>query len=73
MNVCMTATHELGHMFGLQHCIYYECLMMGTNSPAEAARKPAYFCPICYRKLHSCLQFDHVAKAKEMFQVCDKI
>ena len=26
------ATHEIGHMFGHGHCIFYECLMMGTNS-----------------------------------------
>ena len=32
MRVCKIGAHELGHMFGLPHCIYYECLMMGTMS-----------------------------------------
>jgi hypothetical protein len=26
-----TATHEIGHMFMMNHCTYYECLMKGTN------------------------------------------
>lgn len=21
--------HEIGHMFGVTHCVYYECLMSG--------------------------------------------
>jgi len=25
------ATHEIGHMYFLQHCIFYQCLMQGTN------------------------------------------
>lgn len=48
MKVCRTATHELGHMFGLKHCIYYECLMMGSNSSVDGARKPAFLCAVCY-------------------------
>jgi len=27
-----TLVHEIGHMFGLKHCVYYECLMNGSNS-----------------------------------------
>jgi len=32
---CHTMAHEIGHMFGLHHCVYYECLMNGYNSMAE--------------------------------------
>lgn len=28
---CSTMVHEIGHMFGLKHCIYYECTMNGGN------------------------------------------
>lgn len=31
LRIFKIATHEIGHMFGLLHCIYYNCLMMGTN------------------------------------------
>lgn len=68
-----TTTHEIGHMFGLKHCIYYECLMMGSNHAADGAKRPAYFCPVCYHKLHKCLNFEHVSKAKAMMDVCNEL
>ena len=35
MRSCHIMTHEIGHMFGLRHCIYYECLMNGLMSANE--------------------------------------
>ena len=32
MRGCAILCHEIGHQFGLRHCIYYECLMNGINS-----------------------------------------
>lgn len=49
--VCKTATHELGHCFGMDHCCYYACLMQGTCGLAEDARQPPYLCPVDERKL----------------------
>jgi archaemetzincin len=49
--VCRTASHELGHCFGLDHCIYYACVMQGCASLAEDARQPLYLCPIDLAKL----------------------
>lgn len=46
-----TMTHELGHCFGLDHCVYYACVMQGCASSAEALRQPAYLCPICLEKV----------------------
>ena len=56
------ATHEIGHMYGIGHCIYYECLMMGTNSLDQTDRNPITFCPVCYRKLWKVLKFDHLKR-----------
>jgi len=34
-NACYVMVHELGHMFGMLHCPYYECIMNGFNSYEE--------------------------------------
>lgn len=44
--------HEMGHMFGIKHCIHYECIMNGSNHLAESDRKPFHLCPVCLRKMH---------------------
>ncbi|KAL0934353.1 Archaemetzincin-2 [Colletotrichum truncatum] len=49
--VARTAAHELGHCFGLDHCVYYACVMQGTGGLGEDARQPPYFCPVCEAKL----------------------
>ncbi|KAJ4394408.1 hypothetical protein N0V93_003625 [Gnomoniopsis smithogilvyi] len=46
-----TASHELGHCFGMDHCVYYACTMQGTASVAEDLRQPPYLCPVCAKKL----------------------
>lgn len=43
--------HETGHMFGLPHCVFYECSMNGSNSLDETDSAPVHFCPVCRRKL----------------------
>lgn len=38
------ATHEFGHMRGLDHCTTYDCTMQGTNSVPEMDSIPLTFC-----------------------------
>lgn len=45
------ATHETGHMFGIPHCVEYECGMNGANSLDEMDRTPLAFCPDCAAKV----------------------
>ncbi|EXJ58278.1 hypothetical protein A1O7_05703 [Cladophialophora yegresii CBS 114405] len=49
--LCRTASHELGHCFGLDHCMYMACMMQGTASMAEDMRQPPYLCPVCEAKV----------------------
>lgn len=49
--ICRTASHELGHCFGMEHCVYYACVMQGSSSLAEDARQPPYLCPIDLAKI----------------------
>ena len=46
-----TAAHEIGHMFTLQHCVRYECLMNGANNRAESDAQPMALCPECVAKI----------------------
>jgi archaemetzincin len=48
---CRTASHELGHCFGIGHCVYYACNMQGSAGMAEDARQPPYLCPVCLAKV----------------------
>ncbi|MCJ1279443.1 hypothetical protein MMC21_007267 [Puttea exsequens] len=49
--ICRTAGHELGHCFGIDHCVYYACMMQGTASLAEDLRQPPYLCPVDLAKV----------------------
>lgn len=49
--VLQVAVHETGHMFGIRHCIAYECCMNGSNHQAESDQTPLVFCPECDAKL----------------------
>jgi archaemetzincin len=49
--VARTASHELGHCFGMGHCVYYACNMQSTAGIAEDCRQPPYLCRVCLAKL----------------------
>ena len=55
-------SHEIGHMFGMQHCVHYSCNMNGSNSLEESDTQPAHLCPVCLRKLHMVTDLDVVAR-----------
>jgi archaemetzincin len=58
--------HETGHMFGIRHCIFYRCLMNGSNHLDEADSRPFHLCPVCLRKLHSATGFDVVKREERL-------
>ena len=51
LRVARTASHEIGHCFGMDHCMYYACIMQGTCSLLEDNRQPPYLCPVCEAKV----------------------
>lgn len=59
-------THEMGHMFGIRHCIHYECNMNGANSLEEADSTPMELCPVCLRKLHHAIRFDPLDRYEKL-------
>jgi len=65
-------THELGHCFGMHHCIYYLCNMNGSNSLAESDRQPLHLCPVCLRKLHWNRKFDPIRRYRGLLDFYER-
>lgn len=59
-------THEMGHMFGIRHCIHYECNMNGANHLEEADSTPMHLCPVCLRKLQGASRGDPAARYSKL-------
>jgi archaemetzincin len=53
-----TSSHEIGHMFTIQHCIHGVCVMNGSNSLYETDSRPNRLCSVCLSKLRWNIGFD---------------
>ena len=62
-------THEIGHLFGIKHCIHYECLMAGCNHLQEFDSRPLQLCPVDLRKLQASIGFDVAERYRGMEKV----
>ena len=47
-----TASHEIGHMFSIHHCVAAKCVMNGSNSLSESDRQTLRLCSECQQKLY---------------------
>ncbi len=61
-------THEIGHMFGIKHCIFYECNMNGANHLGEVDQAPLHLCPVCLRKMQGAVKFDALGRYEELYK-----
>lgn len=68
---CKVLAHETGHMLGMPHCIYFHCLMNGSNHMAEVDSEPLFLCPVCLRKLHFALGVELGARYQELLEFCE--
>jgi len=67
---CKVLAHELSHMFGIKHCIYFRCLMNGSNHLAESDARPLHLCPVDLRKLRHSIGFDVVERYRRLRDFC---
>jgi archaemetzincin len=63
---CKVLAHEACHMFGIRHCVYFNCLMNGSNHLEESDRRPPHLCPVDLRKLHWTLGFDIAGRYRRL-------
>ncbi len=45
------AVHELGHTFGLIHCVQNKCVMNSSTYVENIDQKPAELCPLCQKSV----------------------
>jgi archaemetzincin len=68
---CQVLAHEIGHLFGLEHCTYYECGMNGAVDIQENDQLPIHLCPVCLHKLKyatGCSMKDRYEKLLEFYK-----
>lgn len=61
-------SHEMGHMFGLKHCVFFECILNGSNHLGETDSRPMHLCPVCLRKLQLSVRCDLVKREESLLR-----
>jgi archaemetzincin len=70
--VLQVAVHETGHMFGIKHCIAFECCMNGSNSLDESDRNSMVYCCECDPKLWWACKLEPATRAKALAEFSKK-
>lgn len=60
------SSHEIGHMFGISHCLNANCVMNGTSTLTETDFHYARACSLCQRKLNSSIPYDNKKRLLEL-------
>lgn len=48
---CKVIIHEIAHLFGISHCVWYSCCMNGSGHLEEDYNRPLHMCVVCLRKV----------------------
>jgi archaemetzincin len=70
---CKVLAHETAHMFSLAHCIFFRCVLNGSNHLKESDSRPLSLCPVCLHKLQFSIGFDVVARYRQLFDFYHKV
>jgi len=69
---CKVLSHEMCHIFGMRHCIYFHCVLNGSNHLEESDARPLHLCPVCLRKLHYSIDLDLLKRYKKLYKFYEK-
>lgn len=61
--------HELGHVFGFAHCLYFRCAMNAGWALEAVDRGPVHLGPVDLRKLYERVGFDPEERYRELRRV----
>lgn len=65
--------HELCHLFYLQHCVSFDCLMNGVNDLTELDAQSMHLCPECHAKLFDVIRFDPIDRFASLRQLFEEL
>ena len=63
---CKLVVHEVAHLLGVDHCIFYKCCMNGSGHIAEDYSQPMFLCPVDLHKLQTLCGFHVVQRYEKM-------
>jgi archaemetzincin len=67
---CKVLAHEVSHMFGIEHCIWFRCTVNGCNHIGELDGAPLHLCPVDLRKLQWSAGFDVLERYRRLRDFC---
>ena len=67
---CRLLVHEINHILGIDHCVYFDCCMNGSGHLQEDFSQPMYLCPVELRKLHRLVGFDILERYRQLENFC---
>lgn len=70
LRTLQTATHEMGHMFAMKHCVLYNCNMCGSNSIEESDEGNLWLCPECMAKICWANKYNPVERYQKLANFC---
>ncbi|KAK7116369.1 archaemetzincin-2-like [Littorina saxatilis] len=69
---CKLVVHEILHLLGVDHCVFFDCCMNGSGHLAEDFRQPMHLCPVDLRKLHTLVGFEVQDRYKSLLEFYSK-
>ena len=65
---CKLLVHEVAHLLGVDHCVWFSCCMNGSGHLAEDFRQSMHLCPVDLRKLATLCGFDVTERYRALWR-----
>lgn len=69
---CKLLVHEIAHILGVDHCIWYSCCMNGSGHLGEDFCQSMHLCPVDLRKLQTLLGFNVLERYQKLMEFFTK-